>query len=85
MNLKMKLLAIGAACGLSFNLAAEAPSESNVFFSPTATLVIDEAPGAAQNQTCTGDASDPATECWASYRAVLGATFKKVQRKGTWT
>lgn len=43
MNIKNKLFVISVACGLSFNLAAEAPGESAALFGAPASLVLEEA------------------------------------------
>jgi hypothetical protein len=85
MDMKKKLLAIGAACGLSFNLCAEAPGETSIFFGAPETLVIDEAAPVPGEQMCTGNPEDESTECWAAYRAIAVARYRKAVRHGTWT
>ena len=70
--MKKKLFAVSVACGLSFNLAAQAPSETNVLFGAPVSLVIE------QSAPAEGDG-------WASYNAVLMAHFQRVQRHGRWT
>ena len=82
MNTKKKLFAIGVACGLSFNLGAEAPSETNVFFGGQDTLVIEEAAPVAGEVMCTGNPDDESTECWAQYRAVLVARYRRTYGHG---
>ncbi|MFZ3321105.1 MAG: hypothetical protein WA190_01965 [Usitatibacter sp.] len=84
MNIKT-LLAIGIACGLSFDLGAEAPSETNPFYGAPETLVIEEPAPVAGELMCTGNPDDESTECWAQYRAVLVARLRKIQRHGIWT
>lgn len=83
MNMR-SLFAIGVACGLSFDLGAEAPSEANVFFGAPETLVIEE-PAPVAEVKCTGNPEDESNECWAQYRAVLVARFRKIHRHGSWT
>ncbi len=85
MNTKKKVLAVGVACGLSFNLAAEAPGESSALYGSPMSLVVEEAGPAAGEVRCTGNPDDTSTECWAAYRAVLVARFRPVQRHGSWT
>jgi hypothetical protein len=86
MNMKNKLFAVAVACGLSFNLAAEAPGESSAFFgSPVTPVIEDAAPNAGEVMCTSSNPDDKSTECWASYRAVLVARFRRVQRHGTWT
>ncbi|HLX22869.1 MAG TPA: hypothetical protein VKR38_05935 [Usitatibacter sp.] len=84
--IKKKLLSIGVvACGLSFNLGAEAPSGVNVFFGAPETLVVAEPAPVDGKYTCTGNPESEATECWAQYQAVLVARLHKAHRHGSWT
>jgi hypothetical protein len=85
MNMKKKLLAIGVACGMSFNLAAEAPGETSVFFGAPETLVVDEPAPVGGEVMCTGNPDNVSTECWAQYKAVQVARLRKIQRHGNWT
>jgi hypothetical protein len=83
--MKKKLFAISVACGLSFNLAAEAPGETNILFGAPMSLVIEENGAAAGERMCTGNPSDQSSECWAPYRALVVAHIRRVQRHGSWT
>ena len=85
MNMKQKVLAISVACGLSFNLAAEAPGESNALFGAPVSLVPEETGPGAGEVMCTGNPDDKSNECWAPYRAVLVAHLRRIQRHGSWT
>ncbi len=83
---KKKLLSIGVvACGLSFNLGAEAPSEVNVLFGAPETLVVDQPEPVGGEYMCTGSLENEATDCWARYQAVLTGRLHKVPRHGSWT
>jgi hypothetical protein len=85
MNMKKKLLAIGVACGLSFNLAAEAPGETSVFFGSLESLVVEEPAPVGGEFTCTGNPREESSDCWAQYKAVEVARLRKTQRHGIWT
>jgi len=85
MNMKKKIFAIGVACGLSFNLGAQAPSENNILFGTSETLVVEQAAPVAGETTCTGNPELESTECWSRYRAVLSVHLRKVLVHGKWT
>ena len=74
-----------AALGLSLDLGAEAISENNVFFGNPSSLVIEEAAPVGGEAMCTSRPDVQGAECWASYKAVLTARFRKAPAGGLWT
>jgi hypothetical protein len=87
--MKKKIAAIGIACGLSFNLSAEAPSETSIFLraadGPGVEEVVAPMPG---NARCSGNPQAGMAECWAPYRAVLVMRVRNgstaILPRGTW-
>jgi hypothetical protein len=81
MSMKKKVCALGLFL-LSFNLGAEAPSGTSIFFGATQAIDIQEALPVGDEVMCTGNPDDESTDCWASYKAVLTATLRRVHRHG---